>query len=261
MTAHCQELPMMKSTISAPASHAAETIFKNFEVRERGQIEATPNNVGIVIDVCTQIYRVAPAMTSFVRMLPWANAEILADQMKNLQDAVRSLQSLREGMPKYGETPVEDGVTGAAPSLLTGGHYSTSAPAAHAARTLWGQFYFIRKVALDSTERNLAIIVDVCTEVFRIERVVDRLVRASRSSAGKTFPSQLADVRDAIRAVELVRNRTPQYAPTGPSVIVADRPKVELQLTRQQLKDAQEFAQRVAAARTVTEQQQILQSV
>lgn len=238
--------------ISVAASHAARTIFRNFTVREKGTIEATEHNLGIIIDVCTQIFRAQGAMNQLIKDIPWADREALIARMDRLRAAVESLKAVRSKMPKYDGIPIqgEDG------TLVK--RYQVSAPAAHAARTLSNNFVFVRKANLDCTERNLAILVDVCTEVFRVELAVDMLVRKVSAMGTNYFSHSMQELQDALRAVEIVRNRLPCVA-SAATIPVAMREQVEIKLTRTQLKETQAFAQRVAAAPTIAAQQALLQ--
>ncbi len=135
--------------------------------------------------------------------------------------------------------------------------YQISAPALHAARTILKNFDLLQKDKIKATERNLAILIDVCTQVFRVQAAADKLTRIVPWTNKQELAQNLEQLQDAIRAVELVKNRMPNFGQTM-RVPQKERDDIEIKLTRDQLKQAQQFGQQVASARTVSEQQGLL---
>ncbi len=135
--------------------------------------------------------------------------------------------------------------------------YQISAPALHAARTIMKNFDLQEKSTIRATERNLAILIDVCTQVFRVEAAVDHMVKTIPWADKAELARRLDQLRESIRAIEVVRNRMPNFGKTI-RVPQKERDDIEIKVTKDQLKQAQEFGKQVAAARTVTEQQSLL---
>jgi len=237
--------------VSAPAQHTATTILRNFDLTPLGDIEATAQNIATIVDVATQVFRVHKAVDHLVRVSPWWNAHALEEGLEQLQDAVRAVEIVREGMPRFGarnaprEIREQDG-------------YVTSAPALHASKTLRRHFLFTPKASIQATEKNLAILVDVCTDIFRVERAVDYVIRSLPWSSKGELTNNLDVLRKAMRAVELVRNRMPTRAEP---ILIPNHKKEELEikLTKKELQQTQALAVQVAGARTVGEQQRLLQ--
>lgn len=174
--------------------------------------------------------------------------------MEQLRDAVRAVEMVRERMPSFGEgrtTPAE---------IQEYPTYSTSAPALYAAKVIGQHFRVEQKTTILPTERNLAILVDVCTQIFRIEVAADYAVRIALSGDVSETRRNLVALQKALRALEVARNRLPEFAPIV-AVPVRRKEEIEVKLTRAQLQEAEQIAQRVAAARTADEQQSILRQV
>jgi hypothetical protein len=237
--------------VSAPAQHAATTILRNFDLRSLGDIEPTAQNIATIVDVATQVFRIQKAVDHLVRVSPWWNAHALEDGLEQLQDAVRAVEMVREGMPRFrsanAPAEIKDYTT-----------YVTSAPALHAAKTLIQNFLFYPRASVQATEKNLAILVDVCTDVFRVEMAVDYVIKSLPWSSRGELRCNLDVLRKAMRAVEVVQNRMPNRAETI-RIPVRQKEELEIKLTKAQLQQTQALAARVAAARTVDEQQRLLQ--
>ena len=237
--------------VSAPAQHAATTILRNFDLTPLGTIEVTPQNVATIVDVATQVFRLHKAMDHLVQVSPWWNANALEKNLEQLQEAVRAVEIVREGMPRFRAAN--------APAEIQGyPSYVTSAPALHASKMLMQNFRFTPRASIQATEKNLAILVDVCTDVFRVEMAVDYVIRSLPWSSRGELISNLDTLRKAMRAVELVNNRMPRRA--DPITIpVRQKEELEIKLTKKELQHTQALAAQVAAARTVGDQQRLLQ--
>lgn len=235
--------------VSAPAQHAATTILRNFDLIPIGDVDATSQNLATIIDVATQAFRLHKAVSYLVKSAPWWNSNALVDNLEQLQDAVRAVEMVREGMPRFGTTNDSRDVN---PS------YSTSAPALHASRSILRNFALRPKASILATEKNIAILVDVCTDIFRVERAVDYVIRALPWGNKNESVRNLDALRKAMRAVELVKNRMPSYEESI-QIPLKQKDELEIKLTKKELQQTQALAARVAAARTVDEQQQLLQ--
>lgn len=232
--------------ISRPAVHTARTIFRNFSVTPIATVEATEANVATIVDVCTQIFRAGPRLDTIVQVAPWNDSDALRDNLERLKGAVEAIQPT---MQHAGRTVADDKEQA----------YRVSAPALRTAQMLLQQFAFARVGKLQPTEKNLAVLVDVCTGISRVLEAVQRLSSAVLvPDTPQEFGEHMKVVREAMRAVEIVRNRLPS---DGGSIRVTYRQKqaVALEITKARLREAQALAARVSAARTVQEQQQVLQ--
>lgn len=233
---------------SSVALHAARTILRNFAVRERDKIEATEHNIAVVVDVCTQVRHLAPALKILVKTVPWYQPQKFPERLDALRQQVQTLETLRKRMPRY---------HGTAPS---GEGYHCSAPALQTARQLWHYYEFTRKAKLGATENNLAILVDVCTDVFRLERAIDQITQTSLWSGTAELRSKFDALRGLVRELELLSNRLPAIRPTDLRVVtVAERKPSEPRLTRERLSELRSIQTRLAQARTVLEEQEVLQ--
>lgn len=137
-------------------------------------------------------------------------------------------------------------------------NYDVSAAALHAARTLMRNFNLTEKANIAATERNIAIIVDVCTQVFRVEAAVENLVRHIPWYDRHELAQSMDQLREAIRVLEVARNRMPRYGNGAPSRRKVLNPKDFF--SKKEIEAASQLASQVASARTVSEQRSILRA-
>lgn len=231
--------------VSMPAVHAARVILRNFKVTELGEVEATEENIATIIDVGTQTFRLLPKLQAVVTAAKWASSDDLQENMDRLQAAVEAIKPVAAKVPRYAD---------AAPA---GNGYTPPAAAVHTAHMLTGQFMFTRRSKVEATEKNIAIMVDVCTSIGRVMDAVNSLASYTLVPKSQEFAERMNLVRKALRAVELVRNYLPDTG-IAPRVTLRERSKVEVQLTKQQLRETNELARKVSSARTVDEQVRLL---
>lgn len=246
-----KSVPTTNYSPSSPALHTAEVLFRNYQLSERGRVEATKHNVAVVVDACTQVFRFELHLTALVKAAPWNQPTTLKDRLDLVRDAVTALQAIQRKLPRYENAPPSDG------KAVSQEGYHASAPAVYAARGLVQNFLFTQRANLAPTERNIAIIVDVCTEIFRIEQEVYRVAKVVLGQHPEQLVRNLEQLQQALRAVELVRNRMPRQAPQM-RVTIREGGSQELRLTREQQAEAQRLSTLVAGARTIKEQQGLL---
>lgn len=237
--------------ISAAAQHAANVALRNFDLLPIGRVEPTAKNLATVIDVATQAFRAEAALDAVVKAAPWVRRDELKANLERLRDALRAMETVRMNMPRYRDSAVDETI----PEFIK--DYRVSAPAAHAARAVLQLFQLVQRAAIRPTENNLAILIDVCTQIFRVERAMDTVLKRISWGTRDGALGSLDDLRQAMRAIEIVRNRMPARD-RGMKVTIREKQDIEVKLTRAQLDEAQKFAQQVASARTVGEQQQLL---
>lgn len=138
--------------------------------------------------------------------------------------------------------------------------YEISAPALYAARTLLKNFVFSERpgAKVRATEKNLATLIDVCTQIFRVERVMDRMVHTVPWLDKRDLAQNLENLREAVRAVEVVRSGMPKF-PRNEGIVLAKK-HFEPDLTRSQVAEMERVRLAVVGAKTVEEQQRILQA-
>src|SRR4051812_23004553 len=134
--------------------------------------------------------------------------------------------------------------------------YEVSAAATHAARTILQNFQLLSRSGsrVKPTEKNLAILVDVCTQIFRVEKVMDHMVRNIPWADKQSLAGNMEQLRDAVRAVELVRNSMHSYGNVAPLHMGAKAPP----MSHEQLAEMQLVQNEVVRARTPEEEQKIL---
>ncbi len=106
-----------------------------------------------------------------------------------------------------------------------------------------------------ATEHNVAILIDVCTQAFRVERVMTHMIKQVPWLDKNSLAANLDQLRDAVRAVEIVRNSMPSYEPD-----IGIPGKRGHELTRQQVEQAALVQAEVLKARTPSEEQKILRA-
>ncbi len=87
--------------VSAPALYAARTILKKFRLEPIDKIAATEQNLAILVDITTQIFRVQPAMKEFVSQVPWPDKQGLKENIELLQTGIRALEVVSNRLPAF----------------------------------------------------------------------------------------------------------------------------------------------------------------
>lgn len=87
--------------ISAPARQAARVLMRNFDMRQRGAYPATENNVAIIVDVTTNIFRVQNALDYVVQRTPWLDKHELGKNLEMMREAIRMLELVNNRLPRY----------------------------------------------------------------------------------------------------------------------------------------------------------------
>lgn len=139
--------------------------------------------------------------------------------------------------------------------------YEISAAAYHAADTVLKHFDIVPKRGgkVAPTQNNLAILIDVCTEIFRVEAAMDHLLRQSGWQNRSELASNLDRLRDAIRLMEIVRNRLPSFGDVKHRTVPAwQKEGIARELTADQRREGEKVSSLLAAARTPEEEQRIL---
>lgn len=141
-------------------------------------------------------------------------------------------------------------------------NYEISAPALHAADVILSHFDIVEKRGgkIKFTKKNLAILIDVTTDIFRVEDAIDRLVRENPWNNAQALKENMARLQHSIRAVELVRNRLPKYNRADTQVPFSVKERVEREVSHETQKRIQEIGRQVTAAKTVDDQQKVLRA-
>lgn len=139
------------------------------------------------------------------------------------------------------------------------GAHRVSAPALHAARTLMKHFELVPKRGgrIRNTENNIAILIDVCTQSFRMQNALDALCANVPRFDRTQSLQQMAILKEMVATIDLVRNKAPRYGEEA-EVPLWQTEAVEAELTRGQMQEMQLVSKALAGARSVNEEQQIL---
>lgn len=94
--------------------------------------------------------------------------------------------------------------------------YQISGPAIHAARTIVRNWKPLERGRYEVSLRNIAIMIDVATQIFRLQQQLDRLLRVTTVNTGEgtsamwtkgqthELAKNIEEIREVIRAVEVV---------------------------------------------------------
>lgn len=147
-------------------------------------------------------------------------------------------------------------------SHSTSQKYEISAPALHCADVILRNFFITEKPnsRFRATQKNLAILVDVCTNIFRVEAVIDQLVQDNPWANKNALAQNLDRLRESIRAVELVRNRLPRYGKSESQVPFSVKQSVEREVSAEVQQRMKEVSKQLASARTVDDEQRVLRA-
>jgi hypothetical protein len=259
---------------TAPALWAARTLDKNFLYVPRGQYAATVENLAKVIDATTRLPVLVPKITQFVKDNPWKNPRSmqmrhelheaglanelsvidspytrqvrLEDNLDQLQAGVRELEEVYDGLPQY-----EDQRPGHFPSAL----------ARNAQKNLYELWNWVgvKQKRVQLTLRNVAVIVDICTNLFRVVDDCHWLCKQSPWMDRHELARRLNVMRRGLRVFELMKNRLPSAASDETQrTVFLDFGDIEHEMNEQQRRELRELSERLAEARSPDQEQQIL---
>jgi hypothetical protein len=209
--------------VSAPAIHAARSLALNFDIIERtgGEVPYCDHNVAVLIDVHTQAWRIKKAMrevfTSGDFYYPDVNS--LEANLEALQYHIEQINELRNRLPQFdgGERlhsrlGIENRTT---PGTVRDAEaIKVSAAALNAVRQLQIHFIFVPKESgiVPATEKGMAELIDLCTEVRRLESGMNLLCTQTRWQSRDELRRNLQVVKQCLHAVDVAQMRMPSYS-------------------------------------------------
>ena len=141
--------------------------------------------------------------------------------------------------------------------------YEISAPATQAARLLMQNYTLVPKPGCRvlPTEKNVAILIDVSTGIFRLDMLLSsEMIRTLEWKNESAFKRQLDQVRQGVQAIEMLRNRLPKFSGTADrEVDMRMYRETELNVSDQQKEHSAAVSKALSEARTVQEEQEVLQ--
>jgi len=248
----------MSYTPSAPARHAANVLSKNFELEPIKDLAASQHNIAALIDAITGIGSLETAVKWFIKENPWWD--------RGVQDDITSFLIQNKPVPRLEENleKLRDSVR--AIEQLSEKTYASSQPNSQipregsivAANKLIEYFKFSRrpKSRVNLTLRNIALLIEVSTNLFRVQDALDAVLRTDWEDKHEAL-RQLDRIREAIRVLELSKNRLPNELPSNNRFVVV---KVDREMPKQLPADFKDFKTKLESAVTVEQEQQILQS-
>jgi len=184
--------------ISSPALHAANLVFRHFDLHERKDVVANVNNVARLIDLYTQIHKIETVLKRMFTKTQWLNQDLLLVNLEQTRGLLRETQQLLEGLPQF----QKEGELGATAASYT------------AAKALMEYYVFVPnpRGQIPLTLRNIAVLIESSCGICRIEELRPML-NTVLSFEPQELRQQLKLLRTTLRALEVVRNRLPAYAP------------------------------------------------
>lgn len=136
--------------------------------------------------------------------------------------------------------------------------YKISAPAMHAAQVLLQNFEFRERPGgrVPATQKNLATLIDVCTHAFRVEAAIDRMTREVMHMNKESLSDRMSQLREAVRAVSIVRNAMPAYQSEQP----VRRPPLQEPVSPSRMEELSHLKDELGKASTPAEENKILQA-
>lgn len=95
---------------------------------------------------------------------------------------------------------------------LPPGHYQISGAALHAARTIFRHWAPKEKGRIEATLRNVAIMIDVQTQVFKLEQQLEKLVHIAPWAKSRTH-ELAANIEEIRHVIDIIDNVHKQMAP------------------------------------------------
>lgn len=264
-------------TITTPSLHAARVIRRNFTVKpicagERidgryapiilrtGQtLDPCQENIAILIDHAVKLPAKFRTLVEFVRETPWYvhagkpdsmfkwlghDSNRLEDNLERLRHGTRQLQKVAESLP------------------YTPGPQRTEPPcpaAWYAARVLCHYYEFeARTPRMRYSRKILALMIDLCTDIFRLQNSINDLLERSGWMDGQAeMQRRMKLIRTAVALIEYTKTHLPSPGRMG-MVIKEVQIREVPNYTRDQQHDVDDLSRRLAGARSPHEERRIL---
>lgn len=229
---------MTEYSISAPALHAARTILKHFDVREKSesQIEFSEQNLARLIDRYTYSWRIKDAVKELTRHVSWLpnHQNNVEHSLDKLRHSVEALELIDKKIPRY-EDEVDqpfnfkdlNGDRNRAEAHARAPVYEISAASVYAIRMIQEHYEFIERPdgQVDCTEYNLADIVDISTNIFDVQDKLHRMCAMVRTLTDQELLANMKTVRNVLAALDIACARMPGYGEPKKLRVIQQRPE------------------------------------
>ena len=125
-------------------------------------------------------------------------------------------------------------------------------------RDLIALFRFDQIGRIKPTVKNLVLIVDVCSDVFRAHDAIRWMVRQLDWQNKDDLKRQLKQLRTGLQMLDIVRMRMPAFASGQTYVLKEKVDRIDVAITANRQREVSEVAALITAAKTVAEEQRIL---
>jgi hypothetical protein len=256
-------------SVSAPAIHAARTLSMHYHLIEKagGDVPFSDHNVAVLIDVHTQAWRIKAAMKNLFKHMYYPDVRSLEANMEAVRAGIEALDAQRRNMPTFDDESadrlhdrlgIEDkqSRSGANQQAM---EYRVSAPALHACRMIHQHFDFVEKESgtIEYSERNVAGIIDICTQIWRLEIAMNELCTRTPWETRGEYLQHVAVIRRALQAVDLAQMRLPSYGREMKQPLWRTETR-EAKITDQQRRRSEQYAAALRNARNPEEMHRAL---
>lgn len=189
--------------------------------------------------------------------------------MEELKESVLALDTLRRDIPRYEDDPEpvislreqRNGHQKQEQARKRAKAYHVSAAAVNAIRQIQEHFVFEEAPygQMDFNEVNAAGIVDVCTNVYRVQDALNRMCAIVRHLNPHEMQRNMEMVRAALKALDIAVMRMPGFQPPTTRLRkVKEGPGLVAELSHEQKRNRQQVSLALSRARTPEEAQQVL---
>lgn len=255
---------MSEYQLSAPALHAARTLLRHFTVRENesSNIEFSETNLAKLIDRYTFSWRVKQAVKELCSQVNWVpnTSNDVMQNLDQLRESVEALQMIDQKLPRYRDESDQDSdfrdvgsERNRREAVKRSAVYRISAVSVYAIRMIQEHFEFIERPdgQMDANEANLAGVIDVCTNIFRVQDALHRMCAMVRSMSKAEMAANMKLVRHVLAALDIACARMPGHsAPRALPIVRRGMEQQQIELSYEQRKNRQQVS--VALHRTRT---------
>jgi hypothetical protein len=260
----------MTYQISAPALHAARTLLRHFTAREKpaSDIEFSERNLAILIDRYTLAWQVKAAVAELTQRISWLPGSGLESRIDELRDSVLALDVLRKKLPRYEDEQRQqynirdiNWYRNRDAAGRRAAHYQVSATSVYAIRMIQEHYEFVEAPygQMDCNEANMAGIIDVCTNIFRVQDALHRMCALVKGMPREEMATRMKVVRAALRALEIAGAYMPGYQPPSkPMEQLHKGQKAQIELSHEQKRNRQQVAMALSRTRSAQEALQVI---
>lgn len=204
--------------------YAANVLMHHFDIREveGGRTVPSVENLARLIDAYTKSFKLKPALEKISNEIDYRDPYWIHENMEQAIEAARAIEMMDDELPHYEDEaqhalytatgdaiPVSEQQKRRAEAMAA--RYQISATSVLCMQKIGERFDWIEKPGgkVRCTERSIAVIIDVCTRIFRVAEALHKAAGFTRGRMDSDLARDAATLRKIFEAVDIARVQMP----------------------------------------------------